>query len=67
LDAKTAAHYAALAQYNGPELGGTDSDTAMFRKSILQYFADSPPRLHILAPNEVPQRIICADGSLKGA
>ncbi|KAH8907205.1 hypothetical protein BR93DRAFT_928079 [Coniochaeta sp. PMI_546] len=65
LNAMTAAHYTALARYDGPEFGGADPDTVLLRKSILQYFADSPPRLHILAPNEVSQRLISVVGSLK--
>lgn len=53
LDAKIAARYSALAEYDGPELGDSDADTVRLRKSVLQYFADSPPRLHILAPDEI--------------
>lgn len=53
LDAMTAARYSALAEYDGPELGDSDADAVALRKSILQYFADSPPRLHILAPDEI--------------
>lgn len=56
LDAITAAHYAALAKDEGPELGSMDADTMRYRKLILQYFGDLDPKLHILAPDEVSQR-----------
>jgi hypothetical protein len=66
LDAMTAAHYAALAQSESPRLGGAESDTAMYRESILQYFGESPPMLHILAPSEVAQQGISVDNPLTG-
>ncbi|KAJ9164986.1 hypothetical protein NKR19_g794 [Coniochaeta hoffmannii] len=64
LDAATAAYYVALAMHEGPEIGAADSDTLTYRKSILQYFGQSLPRLHILSPGEIAERGASADASL---
>jgi hypothetical protein len=52
LDPVTAAHYAALTRYDGAEIGDAEPSAATYRKSILQYFEESAPRLHVLAPGQ---------------
>ena len=69
LDAATAARYVALAhRHEGPEVGAVDADPLTYRKSILQYFGQSLPKLHILSPGKIAERSAsAADASSQGS
>ncbi|MCJ1401158.1 hypothetical protein MMC11_004370 [Xylographa trunciseda] len=51
LSLETAAYYATISEYAGPELGYEKLDASYFRSLLLEYFGDSPPRLHLLSPD----------------
>ena len=55
LSLETAAYYAALSEYAGPALGYEELDAPHFRSLLLEYFGDSPPRLHLLSPGSAKQ------------
>ena len=51
LSLETAAYYATIPEHAGPELGYEKLDAPHFRSLLLEYFGDSPPRLHLLSPD----------------
>ena len=51
LSLETAAYYATISEYAGPELGYEKLDAPHFRSLLFAYFGDSPPRLHFLSPD----------------
>jgi hypothetical protein len=51
LSLKTAAYYANIPKYTGPELGYAGMDVSYFRSLLLQYFGVTPLRLHLLSPD----------------
>ena len=46
---ETAAYYATILEYTGPDLGYEELDNAHFRSLLLQYFGDTHSRLHLLS------------------
>ncbi|KAH8680635.1 hypothetical protein BX600DRAFT_428619 [Xylariales sp. PMI_506] len=59
LNIPTAAFYAALSQYEGPEIGYETLDAAFLRAEIQSYFGGLLPRLHVLPPNPTAQ-LLCS-------
>ena len=57
LSLETAAYYTTIPEYAGPELGYGELDAAHFRSLLLEYFGDTPPRLHLLSPDSATVRI----------
>jgi hypothetical protein len=57
LSLETATYYATIPEYSGPELGYEDLDVAHFRSLLLEYFGDTPPRLHLLSPDSLHHSI----------
>ena len=51
LSLETAAYYATISENAGPELGYEELDAPYFRSALLEYFGNSRPRIHILAPD----------------
>jgi len=51
LSLETAGYYATIPEYAGPELGYEKPGAVHLRSLLLKYFGDSPPRIHLLAPD----------------
>ena len=51
LSLETAAYYATIPEYAGPEFGYEELDVPYLRSLLLEYFGDSPPRIHVLPPD----------------
>ena len=49
MDLETAACFAKILEYTGPELGYKKLGMPYFRALLLEYFGDTPPRLHLLS------------------
>ena len=57
LSLEAAAYYATIPAYTGPELGCEGLDVAYFRSLLLEYFGDTPPRLHLLSRDSLHHSI----------
>ncbi|WYZ45777.1 hypothetical protein EsH8_IX_000002 [Colletotrichum jinshuiense] len=53
LDPELAAYYTTIPDSVGPEISHETLDTPHFRSLLLEYFGDSPPRLHLVSPSSV--------------
>ncbi|KAH6627375.1 hypothetical protein F5144DRAFT_271469 [Chaetomium tenue] len=53
LTPESAAYYAGIPAYTGPQLDGQLRHPRYFRDQLLRLFGASPPRLHFLAPDAV--------------
>jgi len=51
LSLETATYYATIPEYAGPELGYENLDAPHFWSLLLEYFGNSPFRLHLLSPD----------------
>jgi len=50
LSLEMAAYYATIPENTGPQLGNGKLDAPYLRSLLLEYFGDSPSRIHLLAP-----------------
>lgn len=53
LSPELAAYYASIPDWVGPEMSLETLDTPYFRSLVLEYFGDSPPKLHLVSPTSV--------------
>ncbi|KAI9841437.1 MAG: hypothetical protein M1837_000713 [Sclerophora amabilis] len=51
LSLEEAAYYVTIPENTEPELGNGKLDVPHLRSLLLEYFGDSPPRIHVLAPD----------------
>lgn len=51
LAAETATRFAKVLEHAGPEMQDTGLDSNFLRSTLVQYFGDTPPIIHMLQPN----------------